>query len=234
VWLALVRPGNLDDRPAVDEELAAAAASVEAIDWGGAIRRFVVLGLIVGSLTVSWQFLRAWLPLFLEDFQGYSKLDSRLAVSGYYIAAEVGCLLVGFIVMLFVRWGREVHRARVMAFVGYTALTALAAAVPFLGSGWMMIAGLMIAGAGILGLHPLYYALSQELPHRRMGVLSGALAAGGWVVSSINQILIGARIQATKSYDVGLVIAGLAPLVGLVALLVLWKPANGQASAGRV
>jgi len=222
VWLGLVRPGDLDDR--AQPTAVGIEASAEPIDWPGALRRFIVLGLIVGSLTVSWQFLRAWLPLFLEDFHGYSKLDSRLAVSSYYIAAEAGCLLVGVVVMVLVHRGRDVHGARIVAFAGYTCLTACAAAVPFLGSGWLMIAGLMIAGAGILGLHPLYYALSQELPHRRMGVLSGVLAAGGWVVSSINQILIGARIQSTKSYDVGLVIAGLAPLVGLTALLVLWKP----------
>jgi ACS family hexuronate transporter-like MFS transporter len=232
VWLALVPPGSLDDRPpvrdALDAELDAAgvppASGREARDVAGFVRRFVMLGLIVGSLNISWQFLRAWLPLYLEDFHGYTKFDSRFAVSGYYIAAEIGCLLVGVVVMVLVRRGRSVHGARVVAFTGYTALTGLAAVVPFLGSGPLMIAGLMIAGAGILGLHPLYYSLSQELPHRRMGVLAGALAAGGWVVSSVFQILIGARIQATKSYDVGLVIAGLAPLVGLIALLVLWKP----------
>jgi ACS family hexuronate transporter-like MFS transporter len=89
-----------------------------------------------------------------------------------------------------------------------------------------MIAGLMVAGAGILGLHPLHYSLSQDLARRRLGLLSGTLAAGGWVVSATFQFLIGDRIQATKSYDVGLVIAGLAPLAGLLALLVLWKPAK--------
>ena len=185
-----------------------------------------MLGFIVGSLNVSWQFLRAWLPLYLEDFHGYSKLDSRFAVSGYYIAAEVGCLLVGGVVMALVRRGRSVHGARVIAFAGYTALTGLAALVPLLGSGPLMIAGLMIAGAGILGLHPLYYSLNQELPHRYMGSLAGFLSAGGWVLSGTFQILIGERIQATKSYDVGLVIAGFAPLVGLAALLVLWWPGS--------
>ena len=60
-----------------------------------------------------------------------------------------------------------------IAFAGYTVLTAAAAVVPFVGSGPLMIAGLMIAGAGILGLHPLYYSLGQELPHRRMGVHLG-------------------------------------------------------------
>ena len=238
VWLALVPPGSLDDRPIVrdqlDTELDEAGVpgsepSPEPIDDVSFARRLVVLGLIVASLTVSWQFLRAWLPLFLEDFHGYSKLDSRVAVSGYYIAAEVGCLLVGVVVMILVKCGRSVHGARVIAFASYTVLAGMAATVPFLGSGPLMIAGLMIAGAGILGLHPLYYALSQELPHRRMGVLSGALAAGGWVVSSVFQILIGARIQATKSYDVGLVIVGLAPFVGLIALVTLWRPGKAKA-----
>src|SRR5262249_42174436 len=114
IWLALVRPGNLDDRPpvrdALDEEFdeagVPAAAIVEPLGGIGFVRRLVVLALIVGSLTVSWQFLRAWLPLFLEDFHGYSKLESRLAVSGYYIAAEIGCLLVGVVVMMLGNGGR--------------------------------------------------------------------------------------------------------------------------------
>lgn len=235
LWLALVRPGDLADRPtaepaprdALDDELDAAGVPgpppAEPTDATGFWRRFVVLGLIVGSLTISWQFLRAWLTLLL-DFHGYDRLDARLATTGFFVAAEVGCLLVGFFVMRLVRRGRPVHSARVAVFAGYSALTAVAIVVPFVGSGALMIAGLMVAGAGILGLHPLYYALSQELPHKRMGVLSGGLAAGGWIVSSVFQILIGARIQETKSYDVGLVIAGLAPLAGLVGLLLLWKP----------
>jgi ACS family hexuronate transporter-like MFS transporter len=87
-----------------------------------------------------------------------------------------------------------------------------------------MIGGLIVAGFGILGLHPLYYSLSQELPRRRQGVLAGLMSAMAWGVASTFQMYIGARIQETKSYDVGLVIAGLAPAIGLVALLVLWKP----------
>jgi ACS family hexuronate transporter-like MFS transporter len=249
LWLALVRPGDLDDRPAspedapperdeLDAELDEAgvpartpADTPEPASDVGFARRLVVLGVIVVTLTISWQFLRAWLTLLL-DFHGYDRLGARLATSGYFISAEVGCLLVGVVVVMLVRRGRSVHGARVTAFAGYAALTAVAAVVPFVGTGWLMIAGLMVAGAGILGLHPLYYALSQELPHKRMGVLSGTLAAGGWVVSSVFQILIGARIQETKSYDVGLLIAGLAPAVGLVALLVLWKPSRAGSERG--
>ena len=225
IWLALVGRHDLDRKEEVTQDERDAGLRDERASMPSHlfVQRLIVLGVIVTCLTISWQFLRAWLPLLL-DFHGYDRPDRNRVTSGYFIAAEVGCLLAGAAVMFVARRGWAVHSARVATFGAFTALTAVAAVVPLLGSGPLMIAGLMIAGAGILGLHPLYYALSQELPRRRMGVYSGGLAAGGWVVSSVFQILIGARIQETKSYDVGLAIAGLVPLLGLVALVLLWKP----------
>jgi ACS family hexuronate transporter-like MFS transporter len=230
VWLALVRAGDLDPRAGTGD----GPNPPEDDDHPVSLtRRILAMVIIISTLAVSWQFLRAWLPLYLQDFHGYEQWDARLAVSGYYIAAEVGCLLVGFVVMGLVNRGRDVHSARVITFAGYTVLTAAAAAVPLLGSGPLMIAGLMLAGAGILGLHPLYYSLGQELPHRRMGMLTGVIAGVGWVVASTFQIVIGARIQETKSYDLGLVIVGLAPVLGLVALLTLWRPSAAKSSGAR-
>lgn len=218
VWWLLVRPGDLADRPPPADP---ATPPVTPAPAAGLARRLAVLAVVIATLNISWQFLRAWLTLLL-DFHGYDRFEARLATAGYFVAAEVGCLLVGGVVMVLVRRGWTVAAARLATFAGYTLLAAVAAAIPFAGPGPLMIAGLMIAGAGILGLHPLYYALTQELPHRRMGVLAGVLAAGGWVAASVFQVLIGARIQATQSYDVGLTIAGLAPGVGLLALVLLW------------
>jgi ACS family hexuronate transporter-like MFS transporter len=219
VWLALVRPGDL----AADPAPGPAAPAGPDLTRGEFLRRLVVLGVIVTCLTVSWQFLRAWLVLFLRDFHGFSEESAAYVTSGYFIAADAGCILVGFVVLRLVRGGLGVHAARVWAFALFCLLTAAAAAVPWLGSGALMVAGLLVAGAGILGLHPLYYALSQELPAKRMGVLSGGLAAGGWVVSAFNQAAVGGYIRAHKSYDLGLVTAGLVPLVGLAALVLLWR-----------
>ncbi len=228
-WLILIRRGDLQNRE--EEPALGQNPTLNYYDNTGFWRRVFVLGMIVACLTISWQFLRAWLALFLEDFHGYTKLDTRLVVSGYFIAADVGCLLVGVLVKLLIARGRTVHGARVVAFAVFTMLTLTAAAVPFLGSGPDMIAGLMIAAAGILGLHPLYYSLSQELPARRMGTFSGLLAAGGWVVSSVFQILIGERIKETQSYDIGLIIAGIAPVFGLLALLLVWRPVPSPLAA---
>jgi ACS family hexuronate transporter-like MFS transporter len=217
LWAALVRRGDLEG--------AAPPAAVPTAEFGraGFVQRLVMLAIIVSCLNVSWQFLRAWLPLFLQDFHHYTPRATRVSTAAYFVSTDVGCLAAGALVRWLVARGVTVDAARKIGFAGFAGLTGLAAAVPFVGPGPVMIAFLMLAGAGILGLHPYYYAYAQELPARRMGLLSGCLAAVGWVASSLFQIGIGARIQETKSYDVGLVIIGLAPAVGLVALLALGR-----------
>ena len=85
-----------------------------------------------------------------------------------------------------------------------------------------MVGLLFVAGAGILGLHPFYYSLTQDISAKRMGSLSGALAAFGWVVSATSQIFLGQHIQESKSYELGLLMVGLAPMIGFAALLFLW------------
>jgi len=228
-WLALVRRRDL--------EVATPAAAVPdpGIEWGAFLRHLVMLAIIVSCLNVSWQFLRAWLPLFLQDFHGYSRELTRVCTSVYFISTDIGCILAGALVTWLVARGWGVAGARLFGFACFAALTALAAAVPWVGSGPVMIVFLMVAGAGILGLHPYYYALVQELPARRMGLISGGLAAIGWVVSGRFQIYVGAEIEKTRSYDTGLVIVGLAPMVGLIALLVLGrarKPDDALRSSG--
>jgi ACS family hexuronate transporter-like MFS transporter len=185
-------------------------------------RRLIVLAIVIATLTISWQFLRAWLALFLQDHHGYTALATRSLMPGYFIAADVGCLLSGALVTRLSLRGWQVHSARQLGYVIFVVLAAAAALIPFAGSGWVMVALLYVAGAGILGLHPYYYALAQELSVARMGVLSGLLAAWGWIASSMTQIVLGRHIEATKSYELGLMIVGLAPAIGLIALLLWW------------
>ena len=185
------------------------------------VRRLIALGIVVTTLTVSWQFLRAWLPLYLQDHRKFPPRSMQFCVSGYFIAADIGCILAGaFVRALSIRYG--LHGSRMLGYVLFTCLTASAAVVPFVDSDVSSVALLMIAGAGILGLHPFYYSLTQELPARNLGMLMGCLAAVGWVASSYFQIQIGERIRVEQNYKAGLMIAGLAPIIGLVALLLLW------------
>jgi nitrate/nitrite transporter NarK len=57
-----------------------------------------------------------------------------------------------------------------------------------------------------------------------MGKTSGLLGALGWLTASPLQKVFGRVIDKTKSYDEGLAIIGLAPLAGILLLLILWPP----------
>jgi len=198
------------------------ASGPESADARHLARKLIVAAVIVATLTISWQFLRAWLALLLQDHHGFSREATRGLMSGYFIASDIGCILSGALVVQLAARGWTVDSSRKLGFFVFALLTACGAVVPIAGSGWLMVALLFTTGAGILGLHPYYYSLAQELSKTRMGVLSGVLAAGGWIVSSLSQIFLGRHIEATHSYALGLLMVGLAPFIGWLALVLLW------------
>ncbi len=235
LWLTLVRRGDLDHRPPhrheeQEDELdflppPPAPEAAQPFDFARFVRVYATLFAVILGISVSWQFIREWMPKYLKEARGYSADAADLIVPVYYISAELGCFAAGALVLWLVGRGREVHSARVTSYALFACITATAALAPY-SAGWLGVALLVLAGAGILGLHPIYYALTQELPAKHMAFLSGLLAACAWFLVGAVQKAMGEHIKATGSYDVGFVWAGLAPLVGLVALLVLWKPAR--------
>jgi ACS family hexuronate transporter-like MFS transporter len=115
----------------------------------------------------------------------------------------------------------------VIGYALFALVTGAAALAPFVHRD-ASAALIVLAGAGILALHPYYYAFAQELPEKHMAFLSGWLAALGWFIVGEVQKAMGDHIKATGHYDIGFVIAGLAPFLGWIALIVLWKPRAEQ------
>src|SRR5207253_1331646 len=108
-----------------------------------------VLVVVVTALGVCWQFIRAWLPKYLREAQHYSETLTDLAVAGYYVVAGIGCVLAGYAVKWLAGRGWGVHPARVLTFALWAGMTALAAAVPWLGTDpWVVVPVLMVVGAG--------------------------------------------------------------------------------------
>lgn len=225
LWFRLTRGSNVDARPAP----AARAPDAPARRPGVVLFQFAMLAVIVIAISLTWQFHRAWQPKFLKEHRDYSELYANLFVSGYYLAADVGCLAFGALVSLLNR-RMPVRFSRLVAFAGCAALTALAIVVPELARGPGLLLALLAIGAGSLGAHPQYYALAQELPTRHMGLLSGLLSAASWVAVGFMQGEMGAYIQRTGSYDLPMVLTGLAPLAGLAAMAA-WVVASNRRSA---
>jgi MFS family permease len=227
-WMVSIGPGDL---PAAGLEAAAASGRQDApsgpLDWLTEVLfnvRFWALVPIVVSLNITWQLIRAWLPLFLQDGRGAPEQQALFFNSLYYFAADVGCLAAGA-GALWLGWlGFNSHASRVLIYLVCAVLTASTTIAARLPLGLPLYAVLLIVAAGSLGLFPCYYSLSQDASLKHMGKTSGLLGALGWLVSSWLQKVFGRIVDETKSFDDGLAVVGLAPLLGILLLLFLWPP----------
>ena len=147
----------------------------------------------------------------------------------YYVAADVGCLAVGFLVRWLAGRGFSVHRARMTVFAFCTLLTAMSMLVAFLPASWLFLAILLVVGFGSLGQFPMYYAFTQELSVSRMGRVTGTLSFLTWTSTALVQEPIGRWVDRTHSYSEVTFLAGLLPMIGFLALLLLWDREAGQA-----
>jgi ACS family hexuronate transporter-like MFS transporter len=225
LWYWLIGRGDLRYRP---PERRREGPGAHPLNHGV---QFVMLIVIVVTISLAWQFQRAWLPKYLKEHHGYSEAAGNYFTSGYYLVADLGCLFFGAVVSALTRYRTPVRTARLMSFAGCAALVSLSALVPRLEPGPLLFLALLAVGAGALGAHPQYYALAQELPARHMGLLSGVLSAASWVAVGYMQGEMGAYIKRTGSYDLPLLVTGLAPLAGLIAFatwVAVTKPADGK------
>jgi ACS family hexuronate transporter-like MFS transporter len=187
-------------------------------------RRYWVLVVLVVVINCTWHFLRAWLPLFLQDQHRYTIEESSDFFLEYYIATDLGSLSAGFGTLVLIRRGWTVFDSRAVVYFVFAVLALFSVVVPFLKSDAAVEGVLLIVGFGALGVFPMYYAFSQELTTRHQGKVTGCLGCTVWLVMALLHELVGERVKETQSYAEGLALAGLAPLVGLVVLVLLWWP----------
>ena len=219
VWLACLRPRDLG-------RASVARSKTDLSDLMGILRsgRFWAVALLLVGAQIVWQIYRAWLPKFLQTGRGYGETAALDFNSLYFIATDVGCILAGVISLWLIRRrGISSHDARRTVYAGACMLTSLSIFIPWLGKGWPLLATLLLIGAGALALFPCYYSFTQELSSTHVGRLTGLLSLWVWAVTSPMQPLFGMLADRTKSYDIGLVIAGLAPWIGVFALRFLWR-----------
>jgi ACS family hexuronate transporter-like MFS transporter len=186
--------------------------------------RFWAVALLLTGAQTVWQLYRVWLMKFLQTGRGYEQDAALNFTSVYYIATDIGCITAGAISLWLVRrQGASPHKARRMVYAGACMLTSLSLLIPWLGKGWPLLGTLLLIGAGALALFPCYYSFVQELSSEHVGRLTGILSMWVWAVTSPLHSFFGMVVDRTKSYDLGLLMAGLAPWLGVFSLMLLWK-----------
>lgn len=223
-WIWLLSGSSLAPAPRSDSSIAPLPHDSQSPWIGAAIRRFVAVLIIVVAINLTWQYYRAWLPKFLREYHSYSRDTVSYFTSAYYIATDLGCLTVGFMVKRMVSRGWEVHKARATTFITCAALTSLGFFASSMPAGPGLFVLLLIVGFGALGLFPTYYSLAQELSRSRTGLMTGILGAATWTITGFMQTHIGRSIDETANYSLGLQLAAAAPLVAVAGLLIFWNP----------
>ena len=188
-----------------------------------------MLVIVVVSINICWHLFRVWLPLFLQKGRGYSEEFTLGFTSAFYVATDVGCIAAGAASIALHRRGVTAGFARLLVFAGCSLITSLSVVIAFTPQGNLLLGLLLLFGAGALGLFPCYYALSQELSAQHQGKVSGVLGAIAWVAIAPMHPLFGHIIDETGSYDRGIAVVGLLPLVALGAWWLLWDWSNDSA-----
>jgi ACS family hexuronate transporter-like MFS transporter len=233
-WLAVVRtsdlilsqstsagyaPENARARPGAPVDPSPTSSSATATFF----RRFFALAVVVVVINLCWQFFRAWMPKMLREEYHYSANQVQYFSIAYYVAADVGCLTMGFLARWLAGRGLSVHGARVTTFLACSLLTALSMLAAALPASGLLLATLLLIGFGSLGQFPSYYSLTQELSARRMGNITGVLSFLTWMFHASVQQPIGRWIDRTGSFSEVMFLAGLTPLVGFMAVVLLWN-----------
>ena len=208
---------------------AAASVVVEPIERRMIIRRFLALAIVVVVINLCWQFFRAWGPKMLREQYGYNQLQVQYFSIAYYLAADAGCLSVGFLIKWLAARGLFCPAGRTATFLACVLLTALSTLAAILPASAILLGTLLLIGLGSLGQFPIYYALTQELSARQMGNITGILSFIAWLSYALVSGPVGDWIDRTGSYSQVAFLAGLMPLIGFLALVVLWNvPKPGE------
>lgn len=217
VWFISMRPRELETAPP-PEKTSGGPGSLALI----LSRRFWALALLITGTQTVWHIYRVWMMKFLQTGRGYSEAAALNFQSAYYIATDVGCILAGVISIWLAKRGLDAHGARRRVYATACLLTSLSVFIPWLPQGWLLLGVLLIIGGGALALFPCYYSFVQEVSATHVGRVTGLLSMWVWAVTSPLHTLFGWIADQTGSYDKGLVIAGLAPWLGVIAMKLLW------------
>lgn len=186
-------------------------------------RRFWILVVVILSVNITWRSFGGWLPKFLQEGRGYSESTMQWFMSLYYLGADAGSILVGFVTLALVRAGWRLHASRLFIFAFCASLSMLSLVAATLPQGQALLIVLLLIGFGTLGLFPTYFALSQEISSKHQGKVTGTLGCINALGMAILFPLQGILIDQTKSFSIALGLAGIPPMIAVIVVFFFWK-----------
>jgi ACS family hexuronate transporter-like MFS transporter len=223
-WFALVRSGELDRPTTRAEGVSTGIPSKAEGIWRVLLtRRMLIVLVIVSLINTGWQTVRAWLPKFLQEGRGFPEVDVLYFNSVFYLATDAGVIGSGLLALWLSRHFASVTHSRLIAFGACALLSSCAIGIPTLPANRLLLGLLLVMGAGLLGVFPIYHAFTQDVSEHHQGKVTGIASVAAWAFAPPAQKFFGRLVDRTHSFDTGFVIAGMLPLAATVVLLLFWR-----------
>jgi ACS family hexuronate transporter-like MFS transporter len=205
------------------------ARHFETSSWGRALyevvrlRRFWILIVVSISINICWHFLVNWIPVYLKSERNLVDSTGNYLTAVTFLAADMGNLGGGWLSRRLAAMGMDVVRARkaVMSLCMLLIMVGPGLSVAQSDASAMVLLSIMAAGTAAFMAN--FFAFSQEVSARHTGLIVGYLGGVGNLFVAGYHPFAGMLKDMTGSFTLNFVIVGLAPLVGLAALLWGWK-----------
>jgi ACS family hexuronate transporter-like MFS transporter len=192
-------------------------------------RRFWILVIVSVSINICWHFLINWVPTYLKDERGLTYQSSNLLSAVPFLAADFGNLGGGWLSRWLAARGWAAVRARrtVMSLCAVLILGGVGVVRADSDAKALLLLAVMAAGTAAFMAN--FFAFSQEVSARHTGLVVGYLGGIGNLFVAGFQPFAGKVKDLTGSFSLIFLIVGLAPLVGLAALLWGWNDRTPKA-----
>jgi MFS transporter, ACS family, hexuronate transporter len=187
------------------------------------LRRFWITVAVGTAVNISWHFYRVWLPRHLVVDLHFTDQQLQYLLIAFYLSADVGSIVIGFVTRRFVSAERSVERMRKTALLLAAFLCLLPLSILFSPGRMIMVPLYCLAGAGIMGVFVMFYVFAQDISPAHTSKCVGLIGAFAWFINSKLHPLVG-HFADTHSPVIGkfapmIVVAGVLPLfAALVAL----------------
>jgi MFS transporter, ACS family, hexuronate transporter len=202
---------------------------LEGADWAVSlgemvrIRRFWVLVVVSISINICWHFLINWTPTYLKGERGLAFQAGNFLSAIPFLAADGGNLGGGWLSRRLAAGGWTAVRARQIVMSLCTLLILAGTSVTIAPNVTIAVVVLAVMATGTAAFMANYFAFTQEVSSRHTGLIVGYLGGIGNLFVAGFQPFAGLVKDRTGSFSLIFVLIGIAPLVGLGALLWGWN-----------
>ena len=199
--------------------------------WSDAFRSRETWILTIARLLTDpvWYFYLFWFPKYLGDARGMTLIEVGRIAWVVYLAADIGCILGGFLSGRFIQRGLSpaASRVRVMAFAAL--MVPLSPLVPRVPNALLAVLIAAIAAFAHLAWQTSLSTLVVDLyPRHIVGTVFGIVAAGSGLGGMISTNIVGRLVTHYSYTPVFLFMGLLHPLAFLLVRGLRKRPAVAQ------